>query len=164
MANTSAIWQQAAHTTYQLSSPGCSTIAIQKSLTLNEKIFESFLEKKSGEWTISRKTTRQKGQKAEAEKTKEEIGKGNQMTALRFQTGGGHQTSPASLQGKQQQKNHVFINGFNSLTITSGILDPIIILRQRKKKEKKEEKKGGWGGCCFSSKLLTVSFQNSCKL
>ena len=33
MANTSALWQQAAHTTYQLSSPSCSTRAIQKSLT-----------------------------------------------------------------------------------------------------------------------------------
>ena len=31
MANTSAIWQQAAHTTYQPSSPSCSTRAIQKS-------------------------------------------------------------------------------------------------------------------------------------
>ena len=43
-ANTSAIWQQAAHTTYQLSSPICSTKAIQKSLTLNKK-YLSFLEK-----------------------------------------------------------------------------------------------------------------------
>ena len=60
-ANTSAIWQQAAHTTYQLSSPSCSTRAIQKSLTLNEK-YLSFLGKKSGEWTISRKITRQKEQ------------------------------------------------------------------------------------------------------
>ena len=39
MVNTSAIGQQAAHTTYQLSSPSCSTRAIQKSLTLNEKEF-----------------------------------------------------------------------------------------------------------------------------
>ena len=31
--------------------------------------------------------------------TTEEIGKGNQMTVLRFQTGGGHLTSPASLWG-----------------------------------------------------------------
>ena len=37
MANTSAIWQQAAHTTYQQPSPSCSTRAIQKSLTPNEK-------------------------------------------------------------------------------------------------------------------------------
>ena len=42
MANTSAIWQQAAHTTYQLSSPSCSTRAIQKSLTLNEKYLRVF--------------------------------------------------------------------------------------------------------------------------
>ena len=37
MSNANAIWQQAAHTTYQLSSPSCSTRAIQKSLTLKEK-------------------------------------------------------------------------------------------------------------------------------
>ena len=34
MANTSAIWQQAAHTISQLSSPSCSTKAIHKSLSL----------------------------------------------------------------------------------------------------------------------------------
>ncbi|MCB4752485.1 MAG: hypothetical protein LGB03_06435, partial [Sulfurovum sp.] len=45
MANTSAIWQQAAHTTYQLSSPSCSTRAIQKSLTLNEKYLRVFRKK-----------------------------------------------------------------------------------------------------------------------
>ena len=45
MANTSAIWQQAAHTTYQLSSPSCSTRAIQKSLTLNEKYLRVFWKK-----------------------------------------------------------------------------------------------------------------------
>ena len=32
-------------------------------------------------------------------RTREEIAKWNQMTALRFQTGGRHQTSPASLRG-----------------------------------------------------------------
>ena len=45
MANISAIWQQAAHTTYQLSSPSCSTRAIQKSLTLNEKYLRVFWKK-----------------------------------------------------------------------------------------------------------------------
>ena len=35
--NTSAMWQQAAHTTYQLQSLSCSTKAIQKSLTLNKQ-------------------------------------------------------------------------------------------------------------------------------
>ena len=52
---------------------------------------------------------RRKGQQAENDKTervtglgrrtREEIAKWNQMTALRFQTGRRHQTSPASLRG-----------------------------------------------------------------
>ena len=46
MANISAIWQQAAHTTYQLSSLSCSTRAIQKGLTLYEDV-KSFLGKKA---------------------------------------------------------------------------------------------------------------------
>ena len=42
--------------------PGCSSRAIQKkSLTLNEHILRNF-GKKSGEWTIIRKMTRQKEQ------------------------------------------------------------------------------------------------------
>ena len=52
---------------------------------------------------------RRKGQQAENDKTervtglgrrtREEIANWNQMTALRFQTGGRHQTPPASLRG-----------------------------------------------------------------
>ena len=38
MANTSAIWQRAAHTTYQLSSPSCSTGAISRGLTPNNNL------------------------------------------------------------------------------------------------------------------------------
>ena len=45
MTNTSAIRQQAAHTTYQLSSLSCSTKAIQKSLTLNDKYLRVFWKK-----------------------------------------------------------------------------------------------------------------------
>ena len=58
---------------------------------------------------FSGKKLRRKGQQAENDKTervtglgrrtREEIEKWNQMTALRFQTGGRHQTSPASLRG-----------------------------------------------------------------
>ncbi len=63
MAKTNAIWQQAAHTTYQLSSPSCSTRAIQKSLPLNKKYLRVFWRKESQEnGTISRKMTRQKEQ------------------------------------------------------------------------------------------------------
>ena len=36
-------------------------------------------------------------------RTREEIAKWNQMTALRFQTGGRHQTSPASLRGPHRR-------------------------------------------------------------
>ena len=38
-------------------------------------------------------------------RTREEIAKWNQMTALRFQTRGKHQTSPASLWGPTTQQN-----------------------------------------------------------
>ena len=85
--NTSATWQKAAHTTYQRSSPSCSTRATQKSLSLNKKRFESFLEKKSGEWTTSKKMTETERARGLSRETKLEIGKGNQMTALRFRTG-----------------------------------------------------------------------------
>ena len=37
MANTSAIWQRAAHTTCQLSSPSCSTGVISRGLTKKKK-------------------------------------------------------------------------------------------------------------------------------
>ena len=37
-------------------------------------------------------------------RTREEIAKWNQMTALRFQTGGRHQTSPASLRGEEEEE------------------------------------------------------------
>ena len=40
MANTSAIWQQDAHTTYKLSSPSRSTRAIQKAKPLMKNILE----------------------------------------------------------------------------------------------------------------------------
>ena len=73
-----------------------------KSLSLNEKY-----------WRIFWKKFRRKGQQAENDKTervtglgrrtREEIAKWNQMTALRFQTGGRHQTSPASLWGSYCQ-------------------------------------------------------------
>ena len=58
---------------------------------------------------FSGKKFRRKGQQAEKDtservtglgrRTREEIAKWNQMTALRLQTGGRHQTSPASLRG-----------------------------------------------------------------
>ena len=92
----------AASCTYHL--PTVISLLLNKSHTKNpnayQKIFESFLEKKSGEWTISRKSKRTRQKKRE-----EKIGKGNQMTALRIQTGEGHQTFPASQRaGKKERK------------------------------------------------------------
>ena len=107
MANTSAIWQQASHTTYKLSSPSCWTRAIQKSLTLNDKYLRLFWKKKSGEWTISRKNDKTERARGLGRKKTREIGKGNQMTALRFQTRGRHQTSTASLPGCELETGHL---------------------------------------------------------
>ena len=49
-------------------------------------------------------TTTTKKQKNNNKKTREEIEKGNQMTAMRFQTGSEHQTSPAFLRGNNQME------------------------------------------------------------
>ena len=51
--------------------------------------------------------TRQKEQEDWAEKTREEIGKGNQMTALRFQTGWENLRFLASLQGARKEKGRL---------------------------------------------------------
>ena len=88
MADTSATWQQAAHTTCQPSSPSCSTRAIQKSLTLNEIYLSVFWKtncQKNG--PLADKLQDRKSKRTKQKKTRVEIGKGNQMTALRFQEG-----------------------------------------------------------------------------
>ena len=100
MANTSAIGQQAAHTTYRLPSPAQQEP--YKKAQLLTKIAGEFSTNKSGEWTISREMTRQsKRTGRKNERMREAIGQRNQMTALRFQKGGkgggGNQTFLASL-------------------------------------------------------------------
>ena len=52
-------------------------------------------------------------------RTRQEIVKWNQMTALRFQTGGRHQTSPASLWGTKESK---LSNNNNRKTYTTQTL------------------------------------------
>ena len=69
---------------------------------------------------------RRKGQQAENDKTERvtglgrrtrvEIAKWNQMTALNFQTGGRHQTSPASLRGFSTKFNCQLIK-FSIITL-----------------------------------------------
>ena len=85
-ANTSIIWQHAAHTTDQLSSPNRQTGATQKSLSLNKKYWRIFWKKfrRKDQQAENGKTERLKGL---GRRTRENIAKWNQMTALRFQTG-----------------------------------------------------------------------------
>jgi len=68
-------------------------------------MFMHFLErkKKSGEWAISRKNDKTERVRGLGRKVREEIGKRNQMTAIRLQTWVG-QTSLASLQGSSKLK------------------------------------------------------------
>ena len=75
---------------------------------------KAYLLTKNIEEFSGKKKCRRKGQQAEKDqtervtglgrRTREEIAKWNQMTALRFQTGGRHQTSPASLRGPVEGK------------------------------------------------------------
>ena len=58
MANTSAIWQQAAHTNNQMSSPSCSTGAKQKTDFLMINVGEFFWKKQQQK---NVKTERSKG-------------------------------------------------------------------------------------------------------
>ena len=57
----------------------------KKSLTLNPECLENFLEKSQNRSSANNKTKRARG--LGRTKTREEMGKGKQMTALRFQTG-----------------------------------------------------------------------------
>ena len=69
----------------------------KKSLSLDEKYLRIFWKKFKRMGQAAKKKIRQKKVTGLGRKTREETVKWNQMTALRFQTGGRHQTSPASL-------------------------------------------------------------------
>ena len=73
----------------------------KKSLSLNEKYRRIFWKKfrRKGQQAEQDETERVTGQ---GRKTRQKIAKWNQMTALRFKTGGRHQTSPAFLRGTLQ--------------------------------------------------------------
>ena len=75
-----------------------------KKAYLLTKNIEDFLEKKKvpeNERAGRRKVKTERVTRL-SRRTSEEIAKWNQMTALRFQTGGRHQTSPASLRWLHQ--------------------------------------------------------------
>ena len=67
------------------------------------KNIEEFSGKNSGEWTGRQKKDKTERVTGLGRRTRQQTVEWNQMTALRFQTGGRHQTSPASLQGAKVQ-------------------------------------------------------------
>ena len=71
-----------------------------KKAYLLTKNIEEFSGKSLEEMTSRQKNIRQERVTGLGRRTREEIAKWNQMTALRFQTGGRHQISPASLRGQ----------------------------------------------------------------
>ena len=83
IANTRAIRQQAAHTTFQLSYPRCSTGAY---VLMNTGEFSGGKVRRMGH---QQKKARAEIATGKGRKIRDRTGKGNQMTALRFQTGGG---------------------------------------------------------------------------
>ena len=70
-----------------------------KKAYLLTKHIEEFSRKSSGEWANRQKKDKTERVTGLGIRAREEIAKWNQMTALRFQTRGRHQTSPASLRG-----------------------------------------------------------------
>ena len=66
-------------------------------------------------------TTQSKRNRQGKNKTREEIGKGNQITALRFQTGGQHQTSPATLRGLQGVERNGYLQGLERNNYLQGL-------------------------------------------
>ena len=68
---------------------------------------KNFLEKVQEKGPASRKKVKTERVPELGRRTREERVKWNQMTALRFKTGGRHQTSPASLWGLQKVKSGI---------------------------------------------------------
>ena len=72
----------------------------KKDYLLTENI-EEFSGKSSEEWTSRQKKDTTERVTGLGRRTREQIAKWNQMTALRFHTGGRHQPFPASLRGSR---------------------------------------------------------------
>ena len=95
------IWQHAAHTPTNSLLLTAKQEPYKKAYLLTKNI-EEFSGKSSEERTSRQKKIRERVTGL-GRRTREEIAKWNQMTALRFQTGGRHQTSPASLRWTDRQ-------------------------------------------------------------
>ena len=95
-ANTSAIWQHAALTNYHFLV--ADQELYQKAYLLVKNV-DKFSWEKSGVWISRQKQYKTERAMGVGRRTREEIVKWNQTKALRFQTGGRHQTSSTSLRG-----------------------------------------------------------------
>ena len=73
-----------------------------KKANLLTKNIEEFSRKRLGEWTSRQKKDKTERLTGLGRRTRVEIVKWNQMTPLRFQTGGRHQKAAASLLGTKQ--------------------------------------------------------------
>ena len=98
MANTSAIWQQAAHTTDQ-----------QKSITLNEKYLRVFWKQSQENGPLAEKWQDRKSKRTRQKKEKKKKQERRQEREIKLQPWdsrreGKHQTSPASLRGKHTRE------------------------------------------------------------
>ena len=93
-----SIGQQVAHTTFQLSSLSYSTKGMQEKALCESCL--RILWKKSQENGPLVETLQDRKNKRTRQKNEEEIGKRNQMTALRFHAWESYQTPLSSLHGK----------------------------------------------------------------
>ena len=98
--NTRSIWQHITHNTDQLSSSSCPTIRYKQKAYLSMKSIHELLGAMgwgvgSGLGVIRRERKKDGTERTTGlgKRTRQETEKCNQITALRFQTRGGHQTS-----------------------------------------------------------------------
>ena len=108
-----------------------------KKAYLLTKNIEEFSGKSSGEWTSRQKKGKTERVIGLGRRTREEIVKRNQTTALRFQTGGRRQTSPTSLRGEEEEKEEEEDVSSWILTFSSSTQGH---LRRKREKGEEEEK------------------------
>ena len=99
-----AAWQHAAHTTDNALLLAAKQEPYKKAYLLTKNV-EEYSGKSSGEWT-SRQEKKDKTERVRGlgRRTRDEIVKWNQMTALRVQTGGRHLTVSALLREHCQEQ------------------------------------------------------------
>ena len=97
--DTSAIQQQAAHTTDQLSSPSHSRRAKQKKPNSSWKMFESFLEKSQENGPLAEKWLHRKSERTRQKKQEWRQEREIKWLPWDFRQGERRQTYPASLRG-----------------------------------------------------------------